>query len=544
MHAPHSPSAGPTRVIVINGAPGVGKTETARRLIARCPERAALIDTDALVGIHPWHIDDAFYALVGANLRTCLANYRAWGARVVVISGVFIPEGIYAQVRPLLEAEEYTWSFYALQARPDTLRARILADPKPQDPALRLDCLPLNDEVRDIPGTVLVDTDGRSVEAVVAELARLAGFPLPAPPPGPRRGARVVVPVAEVEALARAALRRMGAPADAARDVAAALLDAEMAGYGSHGLLRIPEYADAAAAGTLRPRSRPRVRVTAGGARLVDGRRGFGVLAGACLRDALREGAAEHTVAVAGLVNSHHLGRLAPIAAPLASEGMVVLGFANYLGAGQKVAPWGGRAPRLSTNPIVIALPGAAGPLVADLTTSAVAEGKVREAALAGTPAPEGWLLDSDGRWVTDPERLYREPERVFLAPLGGAVGYKGTALAVAAEVLAGVATGAGFVGPRPGGGGNGGFFLAFPLGVFGRAADVLRAELEQLEEYLQSAPPAEGTGPVRLPGRGAEALAARVRAAGEMEVSAVTLERLRALAAGTPPPETGFPSP
>src|SRR5438067_2445961 len=88
-------------------------------------------------------------------------------------------------------------------------------------------------------------------------------------------------------------------------------------------------------------------------------------------------------------------------------------------------AAWGGSDGRLATNPLSIATPGPERPLLLDITTSVVAEGKVRLKRNAGQPVPAGWLVDSRGEPTTDPQDLYNAPRGAIL-PFGGIAGHKG----------------------------------------------------------------------------------------------------------------------
>ena len=121
---------------MLTGVPGVGKTEVARQLVGRCPPRSAWIDTDWLVGITPFQVDDHFRKLLFANLTSCLRNYADWGANVVVVSGVILPApaGIYDQLRDFAdENAEWSWNYFGLKASKKLILQRILTDDKDQD---------------------------------------------------------------------------------------------------------------------------------------------------------------------------------------------------------------------------------------------------------------------------------------------------------------------------------------------------------------------------------------------------------------------------
>jgi len=275
------------KVIVLSGAPGAGKTECAARLIRLCPERSAWIDTDWLAGIHPWRVDEEFHALVGANLRACIENYRRWSARVLIVSGVVVHGGIYDELPPVVEGD--TWQLFALQARPEVLARRILGDAKAQDADQRLQWLALNEEAARLPGCRAIDTSDLALAEVVERIAVAAGLlpaPAAAPPAEPVRASWVSLSVPEAMATASRALERAGTPPDIAGRVVAALVESERRGQPSHGLLRVPEYVAAIRDGVLDPAARPRVSGAAP-ARTVDGCNAFGVLAAAAVRDEL-----------------------------------------------------------------------------------------------------------------------------------------------------------------------------------------------------------------------------------------------------------------
>jgi uncharacterized oxidoreductase len=134
-----------------------------------------------------------------------------------------------------------------------------------------------------------------------------------------------------------------------------------------------------------------------------------------------------------------HLGRLGDYPRMAAQQGMAAVVYINTHGAGLLTAPFGGIDKRLAANPIAMAFPRpAAEPIVIDVSTCVIAEGKVRNFRTAGQPVPEGCLLDSQGRPTTDPNDLYNGGA---LLPVGG---HKGYALGVAADILAGAISGAG----------------------------------------------------------------------------------------------------
>lgn len=491
----------PVRVIAVTGAPGVGKTEVGRRLVERAGLPAAVIDTDTMCDVRPWVAGEPIYALIAANLRGCLANYRAWGVRVVVLTGVLLVEGSLAHIPDLLADPGLDWVFYGLRATPDQLASRIAADYKVQDPAGRLSWRHANDLIADVPGIRLIDTSELTVNQVVDQIAAqefpAAAVPEPSPPAG------VDVPVPAATELAVGALCRAGVAVGVAGEVVQELIAAELTGYPSHGLQRIPEYVAAIGTGAVRPHAVPVTHPTGPGGAVVDADRALGVVAKGWVADLLCELAAGHGFAVVAVRNSAHLGRLSPLAEQVTSAGLVLLGFVNCGGSGQKVAPPGGLRGRLATNPIVLGIPASPDrPVIVDTSTSATSEGAVRVALAFGQSLPDGLLTDLDGRPVHDPALLYEQPASVTIDPLGGVAAHRGHALAVGVEVLAGIVAGAGFSTASPPPFRNGALFLAFPADLLGRTLERISAEVAELERHLADCPVRPGHPTPRLPGR------------------------------------------
>jgi uncharacterized oxidoreductase len=198
--------------------------------------------------------------------------------------------------------------------------------------------------------------------------------------------------------------------------------------------------------------------------------------------------------------NCCHTGRIGTYTELAAEAGLVGIAMTNASGAGQLVAPLGGAARRLSTNPISIAAPsGGEFPLLLDMATSVAPEGKVRAAYQAGRPTPEGWMLDARGQPTTNPNDFYSDPPAVLL-PLGGPVAHKGYALAVMIDILAGALSGAGCCRPNAQYTGDGMLAIAIDVGRFTPLADFERHVVE-LAHYLKECPKAPGVEEIHLPG-------------------------------------------
>lgn len=311
----------------------------------------------------------------------------------------------------------------------------------------------------------------------------------------------VWVSVAEAREAGCAALRALGAAEPVARLVTDRLIAAELEGYPAHGLMRIAEYRRAVRGGHLVPDATPVTERLGATTFAVDGRHAFGALV------------ADEVVATAatpadgalliGVRDSGHLGRLAHIGQGVAAAGRVVLGFVNSRGGAQKVAPHGGAAARLATNPILLACPSPRGapPVVVDVTTSATSDGAMRMAAAEGHQVRDGLLVGSSGEWVHDPSRLNENPRTAFLAPLGSDVaGHKGFALAVAVEILAGIIGGGSFASPGNTAMGNAGLFVVFDVDMLGQSTESVLESVGMLTKHLVGCPPQPGR-TVRMPG-------------------------------------------
>lgn len=240
------------------------------------------------------------------------------------------------------------------------------------------------------------------------------------------------IAAAPLTRLVTAIMARGGSRAGEAATVARRLVDANLVGHDSHGVIRVGKYLEWVRAGWLRPNQAPTVVTQTDTLAIVDGNRGFGQVIGEIATRMGIDKAARSGIALIGLRNCGHLGRVGDWAEMAARAGQVSLHFLNTSGA-QRVAPYGGSDRRLSTNPISIGIPVAdADPVILDVTTSAVAEGKLMVALNKGEQVPEGWIIDRAGRPTTDPRAFY---DGGALLTVGG---HKGSGLSIVTDLLAG----------------------------------------------------------------------------------------------------------
>jgi LDH2 family malate/lactate/ureidoglycolate dehydrogenase len=284
-----------------------------------------------------------------------------------------------------------------------------------------------------------------------------------------------------------------GAPDDIAQHVARALVDANLAGHDSHGVLRIPSYLQYQQAGNLQPDARPVVVQDGPVTALVDGGRGFGQVAATFAMDLAVDKALEHGLGAVGVSRCGHIGRVGEYAENAARRGCI--GMALMGAAGPNVggaAPFGGAARALGTNPFAFGVPAAERPpVVVDFATTTVAEGKIRVARAAHQPLPPGCIVDKAGRPSTDPEDFYSGG---MLLTFGG---HKGYGLSLVGAMLGALASGDT---PDHPGRVGGVFMLAISPAAF-RPLDEFRSLADRVLDTIKAVPPAPGVAEVLVPG-------------------------------------------
>lgn len=304
--------------------------------------------------------------------------------------------------------------------------------------------------------------------------------------------------------------------------VAAALVKADADGIASHGVARLPAYADQAKAGKVDGFATPAVSRPKTGAVRVDAASGFAYPAIDAGIPAALEALPETGIVGLAIGRSHHAGVAGHHVERFADAGYAAIGFTNSPAG---IAPWGGKRALFGTNPVAFACPRPdAPPLICDLSLSKVARGKIKLAADTGEPIPEGWAVDADGNPTTDASAAMGGS----LLPMGDA---KGAALVLMVEIMAATMTGShhGFEassffddqGPPPH---IGQFFIAMDPAAF--AGDGFA---DRLEVLLTAMLEQDG---VRLPGARRFGIRETAHAKG-VEIPDKLLEELEKRAAG-----------
>ena len=328
----------------------------------------------------------------------------------------------------------------------------------------------------------------------------------------------------ELQRFAEAVIEITGTAPEQAAVVARHLVEGNLAGLESHGVLRLRQYYDAVQTGQIDPAVLPAVESETAGTAVVDARAGWGAPAGYLAVELAERKARAVGVAAVSVKNAAHIGRSGSYVLRLAEHGLVAQLFCGLVHAAF-VVPWGGREARFGTNPIAIAIPGGDGPVVMDIATSATAEGKVQVYRNAGRPMPEGLIIDAQGHPSTDPNDVYRGGG---ILPFGGVNGHKGYCLAVMADLLGGSLSGS-HVGVLAGSFRNHFLLTAIDPDALG-GADAMRAIVDEYSQWLKSSATQPGFDEVLMPGE-PESRNAAERLRDGVPLDGSTVELLDALA-------------
>lgn len=278
------------------------------------------------------------------------------------------------------------------------------------------------------------------------------------------------------------------------------LLEAELRGVPSHGLLRLPRVIERIANGVADPRTHGTQRWRSDCFLSVDGEGGLGPVVAMRAVERVSERARKSGIAVAAIANSNHIGMLAFYAERVALTGQTLIALST---SEALVHPWGGRRALIGTNPIAIGVPTETGPFVVDTATSIVSMGEIHDCARRGVPIPGNWALDAAGYPTTDAAAA----KAGALAPFGEAKGYAlGLAFELLVSSLAGSALGAEVRGTLDSTAqcNKGDLFVVI---------DGPTVTLGPYLDQIRNAAPAEGFERVRIPGEGGRAIrAARLR--------------------------------
>ena len=297
---------------------------------------------------------------------------------------------------------------------------------------------------------------------------------------------------AYLSTLACALLEQAGTPRRIALRVSEIIVNANLAGHDSHGVMRLPEYLDQLDRKQIVPSEEPQVTHETPATAVMDGRRGWGHYAVDRAMSLAIQKARTVGIGAVALYRCNHAGRMGEYVTEAAQAGCIGMLMAGLGGTGVGcAAPYGGRGRYLGTNPMAVGVPsGGEFPFVLDFATTTVAQGKLKVAQSKHESVPEGWMLDAEGKPSTRPEDFF---EGGTLLPFGG---HKGYALSLMTCLMGGLS----------------GVFQAERSalgGIYVQAADVAAFQpgegyLKNVRSFLdaiKSAPPAREDQAVLLPG-------------------------------------------
>ena len=303
----------------------------------------------------------------------------------------------------------------------------------------------------------------------------------------------------QLEAFIARAMVAAGISGAESAAIAELMARADLSGADAHGVFRLPQYVRRIKGGAVNIKPDIRVEREAAGMALVNGDNGMGHLVMRFATEKAIEKAKSAGVAWVGVKWSNHAGPASLYASMPVAHDMIGLYLA--VGNANHLPPWGGIDMLLSTNPIAVGIPAdREPPIILDMATTVAAYGKVKTAAQRGERMPEGWMIDREGRPLTDPKRA----DEGFLLPIGG---YKGYGLALVFGLLAGTLNGAAMgsdvvdfnhddTTPTN----TGHAIVAISLAAFGDVADFKR-RVDTLVRDIRASKRMPGVDAIRLPG-------------------------------------------
>lgn len=308
-------------------------------------------------------------------------------------------------------------------------------------------------------------------------------------------------------------LTASGLPPEDARTVAECLVEADLRGVETHGVVRLVHYINRIKLGLINPCPKLRLTQVTPVAQHMDADDAFGFVASRRAMDEAIQMARTYGVGLVSVRGSTHFGMAASYVLQAVEAGFMSMVFTN---ASASMPPWGGRDPILGTSPFAAGAPaGSQPPFVLDMSVAVAARGKIRLAALRGENVPEGWGLDKEGRQTTDPNAIL---DNGVVLPVGGP---KGSAIAMMMDIFGGVFSGSKFGGDVPNHTTDfenkqdvGHFFMAIKPGLF-IGEEAFRARMDELVRRIKASRLVEGASEILISGEPEAKLQERRRAEG-----------------------------
>jgi uncharacterized oxidoreductase len=293
----------------------------------------------------------------------------------------------------------------------------------------------------------------------------------------------------------------LGVPNTDAELVADLLVDANLTGFDSHGVIRIPIYTRGIKMGAVKPGAEINIVRETNSTAIIDGGWNLGQVVAKYAMNVCIEKARKGIVSLVTARNSHHIGRLNAYAEMAMAQDMIGIVSVN---SSSSVAPFGGKSKQLGTNPLCFAIPsGEVPPMVLDMATSVWARGKIMVYLARGEELPEEIFMDPEGNPTIDPNWYNKGG---LLRTLGGEIaGYKGFGLSLLVEILTGALTEAGVSNSdeyrsRSFYGGNGIFMMAIDVGQI-TDLDSFKKRVDDLLRSVKISSTAPGYDEILIPG-------------------------------------------
>ena len=282
--------------------------------------------------------------------------------------------------------------------------------------------------------------------------------------------------------------------------VTKSMVDANLVGHDSHGIIHLPKYIQGIIDSSIQLDARIETERESPSTAVLNGNWGLGpVIATHAMELAVRK-AGETDISSVAVCNCNEVGRLGGYGLIATEQQMISIISVNDHGAGQCVIPHGGIEARLSTNPIVCAIPVAdRNPILLDMSTSVVASGKVSIKRNRQEPVPEGWIIDAEGHPTTNVDDFYGVPPGALL-PLGGIASHKGFGLSFVVDILSGALGGAGCSRETASRIGNGLLVITVKVDSF-TDFSTFSQEVDRFIQYVKSTPRSSEVEEIYVPG-------------------------------------------